>query len=55
MEETGCEIICGASTTLAVKGIYDDDGGDDDDDERGLEFDREGRVFLFFFNVRSQE
>ena len=21
MEETGCEIICGASTTLAVKGL----------------------------------
>ena len=24
MEETGFEIICGAQTTLAVKGIYDD-------------------------------
>ena len=29
MEETGCEIICGAPTTLVVK--IDDD--DDDDDE----------------------
>ena len=29
MEETGCEVICGAPTTLIVKGI----GNDDDDDE----------------------
>ena len=29
MEETGCEIICGAPTTLAVKGeMRDDDEGD---------------------------
>ena len=25
MEETGCEIICGAPTTLAVKGLMGDD------------------------------
>ena len=25
LEETGCTIICGAPTTLAVKGIRDDD------------------------------
>ena len=31
MEETGREIICGAPTTLAVKGI------DDDDDDRERE------------------
>ena len=30
MEETGCQIICGAPTTLAVKGIDDDDDNDDD-------------------------
>ena len=30
MQETGCEIICGAPTTLAVEGI------DDDDDEASL-------------------
>ena len=30
MEETGCEIICGALTTLAVKGLDDDDEDDDD-------------------------
>ena len=32
MEETGCEIICGASTTLVVLGI------DDDDDRKGVLF-----------------
>ena len=30
MEETGCEIICGAPATFAVKGI-DDDNADDID------------------------
>ena len=30
MEETGCEIICGAPVTLAVKGLMRDD------DERGV-------------------
>ena len=32
MEETGCEIICGAPTTLAVKGYMIDD----DDDNRAI-------------------
>ena len=31
MVETGCEIICGAPTTLAVYWIDDDDDDDDDD------------------------
>ena len=31
MEKTGCKIICGAPTTLAVKGLM---MTDDDDDER---------------------
>ena len=30
MEETGCEIICGAPATLAVKGLMMSDDGDDD-------------------------
>ena len=30
MEETGCEMICGAPVTLAVKGLMRDD------DERGV-------------------
>ena len=29
MEETGCKIICGAPTTLAVKGKNLDDGDDE--------------------------
>ena len=29
MEETGCQTICGAPTTLVVKGIDDDDDDDD--------------------------
>ena len=33
MEETGCEIICGAPTTLAVKRLIMDDDDDDDDDD----------------------
>ena len=32
MEETGCEIICGASMTLAIKIVIDDENEDDDDD-----------------------
>ena len=31
MEKTGCKIICGAPTILAVKGFDDDDDDDDDD------------------------
>ena len=30
--ETGCDIICGVPTTLAVKDDGDDDDDDDDDD-----------------------
>ena len=36
MEETGCEIICGAPTTLAVKGLMIDDDDDDNDDDDEL-------------------
>ena len=35
MQETGCEIICGAPTTLAVEEI-DDDDDDYDDDQASL-------------------
>ena len=38
MEETSCEIICGAPTTLAVQGKDDDD---DDEDRRGGFWSRE--------------
>ena len=33
MEKTGCKIICGALTTLAVMGWNDDDDDDDDGDD----------------------
>ena len=32
MEKTGCKIICGAPTTLAVEGYQSDDDDDDDGD-----------------------
>ena len=36
MEETGCEIICGAPTLLSGSGIGNDDDDNDYDDNCGI-------------------
>ena len=52
LEKTGCKVICGGSTTLAVMdGIHDED--DDDDDDDGDEQDMPLRSQVVSFKLRT--